>query len=75
MQKKKSKNEDKPDWDISVLEHADSDLQANTKHLHSIYTTSAQHLQRWSSIVQMLCKCFVFTVLAQKSVDIEPMSG
>ena len=35
---------------------------ANTKHLHNICTTSAQRLRRWSHIVQMLYKCFVFTV-------------
>ena len=34
---------------------------ANTKHLHSICKTSAQRLRRWSNIVQMLYKYFVFT--------------
>ena len=29
--------------------------------LHNICTTSAQRLRRWSNIVQMLDKCFVFT--------------
>ena len=33
---------------------------ANTKHLYNICTTSAQR-RRWSNIVQMLYKCFVFT--------------
>ena len=33
----------------------------NTKHLYKICTTSAQRLRRWSNIVQVLCKCFVFT--------------
>ena len=33
----------------------------NTKHLYDIYTTSAQRLRRWSNIVEMLYKCFVFT--------------
>ena len=33
---------------------------ANTKHLYSICTTSAQRLRRWANIVQMLYKCFVF---------------
>ena len=33
---------------------------ANTKHLYNICTTSAQLLRRWSNIVQMLYKCFVF---------------
>ena len=36
-------------------------IPANTKHLHSICTTSAQRLRRWSNIVQMLYKCVVFT--------------
>ena len=31
------------------------------KHLYNIYTTSAQRLQRWANIVQMLYKCFGFT--------------
>ena len=30
------------------------------KHLYNICTTSAQRLRRWSNIVQMLYKCFVF---------------
>ena len=33
---------------------------ANTKYLYNICTTSAQRIRRWSSIVQMLYKCFVF---------------
>ena len=33
---------------------------ANSKHLYSICTTTAQRLRRWSNIVQMLNKCFVF---------------
>ena len=33
---------------------------ANTKHLYNLWTTSAQRLRRWSNIVQMLYKCFVF---------------
>ena len=33
---------------------------ANTKHLYNICTTSAQRLRRWSNIIQMLYKCFVF---------------
>ena len=32
---------------------------ANTKHLHTIRTTSAQRLRSGSNIVQMLYKCFV----------------
>ena len=34
---------------------------ANTKHLYNICTTSAQRLRRWSNLVQMLYKYFVFT--------------
>ena len=33
---------------------------ANTKHLYNIYTTSAQRLRRWSNVVYILYKCFVF---------------
>ena len=55
------KNEDKPDRDSIVLEHVDCD-PANTKDLQNIYSTSAQRLQRWSNIVQMFYKCFVFAV-------------
>ena len=33
----------------------------NTKHLYDIYTTPAQRLQRWTNIVYILYKCFVFT--------------
>ena len=36
------------------------DFPANTKHLSNICTTSAQRLRRWSNIVQLLYKCFVF---------------
>ena len=34
-------------------------VPANTNHLYTIYTTSAQRLRRWSNIVEMLYKCFV----------------
>ena len=34
---------------------------ANTKHYYNICTTSAQRLRRWSNIVQMLYKYFLFT--------------
>ena len=33
---------------------------ANTKHLYNIYTMLAQRLRRWSSIVLLLYKYFVF---------------
>ena len=34
----------------------------NTKHLYTICTMLDQRRRRWSSIVQMVYKCFVFTV-------------
>ena len=34
---------------------------ANKKHLYNICTTAAQRLRRWSNIVQMFYKYFVFT--------------
>ena len=46
-------------------------LQANTKHLYNIHTTSAQRLRRWSNIVKMLYKCFAFAVLL-KLADVLP---
>ena len=42
-------------------------IPANTKHLYSIGTMSAQRLRRWSNIVQMLYKCFVFYLLGRPS--------
>ena len=38
----------------------DADVPANTKYLHNICTTSIQRLRRWTDIIQMLCKYFVF---------------
>ena len=35
-------------------------IPANTKHLYNICTTSAQRLRRWSKIVLMLYKSFVY---------------
>ena len=43
---------------------------ANTKHLDNICTTSVQRLRRWSNIVQMLYKYFVFTGLQWPPCDI-----
>ena len=37
------------------------DDPTNTKHLYNMCITSAQRLRRWSNIVHMLYKCFVFT--------------
>ena len=46
---------------ILALYHGDRDNNpANTQHLYNICTMSAQSLRRWSNIVQMLYKCFVF---------------
>ena len=39
-------------------------LSQQTKHLYNSGTTSAQRLRRWSNIVQMLYKCFVFDEMA-----------
>ena len=33
-----------------------------TKQLYNMYTTPAQRLRRWSNIVQVLYKCFMFAV-------------
>ena len=41
----------------------------NTKHLYSICTTAAQRLRRWSDIVQMLYKCFVYVYPACRRGD------
>ena len=45
---------------------------ANIKHFYEICTSSAQRLRRWSNIVQMLYKCFVFAELAYIIFDIFP---
>ena len=34
---------------------------ANTKHLLNICTMLDQRRRRWADVLQMLCKCFVFT--------------
>ena len=52
--------------------HNNNGLPANTKHLYNICTTSAQRLRRWSSVVQMLCKCFVFAGLRLAGGDFPP---
>ena len=48
---------------------------ANTKHLHNICTTSAQRLRRWSNIVQMLYKCFVFAGKMIQSTSVNMYRG
>ena len=45
--------------DASDSPHAHGN-PGNTKHLYNICTTSAQRLPRWSDIVQMLYKYFMF---------------
>ena len=52
---------DKSDNSLLSIWH----IPANTKHLYNICTTSAQRLRRWSNIVQMLYKCFVFAGINQ----------
>ena len=42
-------------------------FSSNTKHLCNICTMSTQRLRRWSNIVKMVYKCFVFTGLVQCS--------
>ena len=49
---------------------------ANTKQLYNIYTTSAQRLRRlrrWSNMVEMLYKCFVFVGIASRELPIEQL--
>ena len=46
---------------IILVTESESRSQVNKRHLYNICTTSAQRLRRWSNIVQMLYKCFVFT--------------
>ena len=46
--------------DICNRWHAFTGNQENTKHLDTICTMSAQRLRRWSNIVQMVYKGFVF---------------
>ena len=36
-------------------------ILTNTKHLFNICTMLDQRQNRWADVVQMLCKCFVFT--------------
>ena len=45
---------------VSIGSGKENSGPANTKHLYNICTTSAQRLWRWSSIVWILYKCFVF---------------
>ena len=43
--------------------HAQEDIPgnpANTKHLYNICTMLGQRRRRWTDVVQMLYKCFVF---------------
>ena len=43
-------------------------VPASTKHLYNICTTSSQRLRRWSNIVQMLYKSFVFAGVDVKHI-------
>ena len=45
---------------IGRFRHVTSSVPSKHKYLYNIHTTSAQHLRRWSNIVFMLYKCFVF---------------
>ena len=45
-----------------------ANIPVNTKHLHNICTTLNQHQRRWADVVQMLCKCFVFTGISVHQV-------
>ena len=38
-------------------------IPVSTKHLYNICTTSDQRRRLWADVVQMFCKCFVFTVI------------
>ena len=44
-------------------------IPVNTKHLYTICAPLNQRLRRWSSIVQMLYKCFVFTGISASHHD------
>ena len=47
-------------------------LPRNHKMLYNIYTTSVQRPRRWSKIVEMLYKCFVFAgSKADLKVDVD----
>ena len=48
-------------WRLSCfLQYVGAINPVNTKHLYSICTMLDQRLRRWSDVVQMLYKCFVF---------------
>ena len=47
----------------------------STKHLHNIYTMSAQLLRRCSNTVQMFYKCFVFSGTATMSPLVSAVSS
>ena len=50
-------------------------IPANTKHLYNICTTSVQRLRRWSDIVNMLYKCFVFAGMTYIWVSRNPATS
>ena len=50
-------------WDIrdrTLLNLIYVNMPQDTQQTQNICTTSAQRLRRWTNIVQMLYKCFVF---------------
>ena len=41
-------------------------IPINTKHLYNICTMLDQRRRRWADVVQLLCKCFVFTGMGEQ---------
>ena len=54
---------------IQVHKRCELSKQSVTSHFYNICTTSAQRLRRWSNIVQMLYKWFVFTGVTSHNVE------
>ena len=52
--------------DIRLRDFKPNNIPANTKHFYNICTASSQRLRRWSDIVQMLYKYFVFAGMSLK---------
>ena len=57
-------------WGQRLTRDACPALPVNTKHLYNICTMLAQRRRRWTDVVQMLCKCFVFSGLFQHWVKV-----
>ena len=47
-------------YSAEITRRCTKDSPANTKHLYNICTMLVQRRRRWTDVVQMLCKCFVF---------------